>query len=138
MSVNRFYYSRYFCAFFITRALFITVFLLAFCLYSHGQDNNQLTISAESLKDGKFIELDKLPWKYHAGDDAAWAAGDYDDGNWKSVTNDEINSDPAAVLENWDGRAWFRLKIAVDEQLVNQPLAWRMWHWGASEIYIDG
>jgi len=138
MSVNRFYFPQHFRAFFISRALFITVFLLAFCLHSHGQDNNQLAISAESLKDGKFIELDKLPWKYHAGDDAAWAAGDYDDGNWKSVTNDEINSDPAAVLENWDGRAWFRLKFAVDEQLVNQPLIWRIWHWGASEIYIDG
>ncbi|MBA2737520.1 MAG: hypothetical protein H0U50_12125, partial [Pyrinomonadaceae bacterium] len=108
------------------------------CLHSQAQDNNQLTFTAESLKEGKFIELDKLPWKYHAGDDAAWAAGDYDDGNWKTITNDEINSDPAAALENWDGRAWFRLRIAVDEQLVNQPLIWRMWHWGASEIYVDG
>ncbi|HVF87702.1 MAG TPA: SpoIIE family protein phosphatase, partial [Pyrinomonadaceae bacterium] len=35
-------------------------------------------------------------------------------------------------------RAWFRLGLRVDERLAGEPLALRVWHWGASEIYVDG
>ncbi|CAN5538788.1 hypothetical protein BH18ACI1_BH18ACI1_13320 [soil metagenome] len=122
----------------IHRACSLLIFLCFFALCGRAQNNETYALTADSLQEGKVVELDKLSWKYHAGDDAAWATPEFDDGNWKRLTNDEINSNPAATLENWNVRAWFRLQVAVDERLVNKPLTWRMWHWGASEIYIDG
>ncbi len=106
--------------------------------FAAAQNNEIQTLTADKPADGKFVQLDQAAWKYRAGDDAAWSAKDFDDADWKTVTNDEINADTAKTLENWNGRAWFRLKINVDESLVGKPLAWRVWHWGASEIYVDG
>ncbi|HVG19850.1 MAG TPA: hypothetical protein VNI02_12435, partial [Blastocatellia bacterium] len=103
-----------------------------------AQDGGELILTANKLEDGKTVGLDKLRWKYRAGDDSRWAAADFDDSGWKSLTRDEINADATTALEGWNGRAWFRLRLQVDEQLANQPLAFRMWHWGASEIYVDG
>jgi serine phosphatase RsbU (regulator of sigma subunit) len=122
-----------------TKAIFIL--FLAALIYPvpiAAQDGGEFILTAEKLANGKWVELDKLRWKYNSGDDARWAAADFDDNGWKSLTNNEINRDPAAALGNWDGRAWFRLSLRVDEQLANRPLAFRMWHWGASEIYVDG
>ncbi|HEX8636744.1 MAG TPA: SpoIIE family protein phosphatase [Pyrinomonadaceae bacterium] len=95
-------------------------------------------LNAAELTGEKSIELDKTAWKYAPGDDAARAAKDFDDSGWKTITNKEINADPSAALGNWNGKAWFRLRVRVDERLINQPLALRMWHWGASETYLDG
>jgi len=120
----------------------ILFFLLAAVLFTPlfaaAQTGGEFVLTADKLANGKIIELHKQRWKYQAGDDARWATVDFDDSDWKSLTNDEINSNPAAALENWNGKAWFRLRLQVDEQMANQPLAWRMWHWGASEIYLDG
>ncbi|HYP50223.1 MAG TPA: SpoIIE family protein phosphatase, partial [Pyrinomonadaceae bacterium] len=96
------------------------------------------TVKADSFKNDRTVELDKLQWKYQAGDNIQWAAADFNDSDWKQISNSEINADPTKALGDWNGRAWFRLRITVDESIVNQPLAFRMWHWGASEIYVDG
>ena len=114
------------------------LFLFIFASSVQGQTNESYALNAADLQNGNLFSLGKLPLKYHAGDDPAWAAPDFDDNGWKQLTLNEINSAPAAALENWNGRAWFRLKINVDESLVNQPLALRFWDWGASEIYLDG
>ncbi len=114
------------------------VFLCVLTFSAWAQNAKTVALNADTLRDGKIFSLNKLQWKYHAGDNTAWASPEFDDGDWKRLTNDEINFDPAATLENWNGQAWFRLKLNVDESLVNQPLAWRVWHWGASEIYLDG
>jgi serine phosphatase RsbU (regulator of sigma subunit) len=116
--------------------LFVTV--LFYPVFIAAQNNGEFVLTADKLAVKKSVELNKLRWKYRAGDDTSWAAGDFDDSNWKSITNDEINFNPVAALENWNGNAWFRLRLQVDEQIANQPLAWRLWHWGASEIYLDG
>lgn len=120
------------------KLLLLVAALLSYPVFAHGQTGEPLVITADKLADNKNVATDKLVWKYRAGDEAAWAAKDFDDGGWKSLTNDEINADPLAALEDWSGRAWFRLRVNVDESLVNQPLACRVWHWSASEIYIDG
>ncbi|MDQ4123082.1 MAG: SpoIIE family protein phosphatase [Acidobacteriota bacterium] len=104
----------------------------------YAQYENLLLIKADSFKNDKTVELHKLHWKYQAGDNLQWSAKDFDDSNWKPITNNEINADPAQALSDWNGRAWFRLRIAVDESVVDQPLAFRVWQWGASEIYLDG
>ena len=113
----------------------VVLLLLQFPTAIFGQSYETLTL--EKLKDGEFVELDKLKWRYHVGDDAAWAARDFDDEAWERIDNVELNAKVLAG-RGWNGTAWFRLRVTVDESLAAQPLALRVWHWGASEIYLDG
>lgn len=96
-------------------------------------------LTAEVLEDGT-VELKDEAWAYRFGDDVRWAAKDYDDSDWATRGFDEAVSSRGASPDGgrWDGAAWFRVRLDVDERLANQPLALRVQHWGASEIYIDG
>ncbi|MCP9492904.1 MAG: SpoIIE family protein phosphatase [Pyrinomonadaceae bacterium MAG19_C2-C3] len=96
-------------------------------------------LTAEDLKDG-VAELEDEAWAYRFGDDGRWAAKDYDDTTWATSGFDEAVSSRGVSPDGarWDGVAWFRVRLDVDENLANQPLALRVQHWGASEIYIDG
>ena len=76
-------------------------------------------------------------WRYHAGDDAAWAEPDFDDGDWEWVDS----TLPAAELprDGWTDIGWFRTRIAVDSTLWNTPLALEdRIHFGTSQIYLNG
>ncbi len=120
-------------------AIFCVIVVLFFSAFSAAQNGDAIfELRAADLANEKSVELDEAAWKYAAGDDASRAAKEFDDSGWKTLTNEQINKNPAAALENWNGKAWFRLRVRVDENLINQPLALRMWHWGASEIYLDG
>src|SRR5215212_3963915 len=117
-----------------TKTIFLLFAVALACpAFIAAQEDGGFNLTADKLAGGKNVRLHKLRWKYHAGDDTHWAAADFDDSGWKSLTNDEINEDAAAALENWDGRAWYRIHLQVDEQLADQPLVFRMFHWGASE-----
>lgn len=96
-------------------------------------------LTAEDLKDG-VAEIADEAWAYRFGDDGRWAEKDYDDAEWATSGFDDAVSTRNASPDGarWDGAAWFRLRLDVDENLANQPLALRVQHWGASEIYIDG
>jgi serine phosphatase RsbU (regulator of sigma subunit) len=96
-------------------------------------------LTAEDLKDGE-AELRDTEWAYRFGDDPAWAARDYDDSAWATRGFDEAAANPerSPAGSRWQGRAWFRLRLDVDQKLAGQPLALRMEHWGASEVYVDG
>ena len=77
-------------------------------------------------------------WKYHPGDDPAWASPLFDDTAWES-TNTLL---PRNELPKggWEGIGWFRLHLSVpDAQLWHMPLALQVaYQMGASEIYLDG
>jgi hypothetical protein len=66
----------------IFRSLLPLLLMLFFPAFSAAQSGEIFTLTADKLAGGKFVELDKLPWKYRAGDDARWAAADFDDGDW--------------------------------------------------------
>jgi serine phosphatase RsbU (regulator of sigma subunit) len=118
---------------------FLAAFLAAGANFLYAQQPPEIfTLTAESFEGGKTVALEDLRWKYRSGDAAEFAESDFDERDWKSVTNDEINDDPTGTLENWNGRAWFRLRLQVDQSIVGKPLAARMWHWGATEIYLNG
>ncbi len=120
------------------RIIFLFVTLFTACvLAARAQNQAVVSLNADELQNGKSISLSDSAWKYRAGDEPAWAEKDFFDSDWQSITNDQINEDLSS-LKNWDGRAWFRQKITIDEQLAGVPLAWRMWQWGATEIYLDG
>ncbi|MBD0371872.1 MAG: SpoIIE family protein phosphatase [Pyrinomonadaceae bacterium] len=121
----------------ITGFLSLLIFILLSAEAARSQSNQEFSITAENLQQGKQIELDKLKWRYHAGDDAAWAAAEFDDSSWEQVEGTKIN--PQSLPQSgWNGRGWFRLRFNLDEKLVNKNLALVMVQNGASEIYLDG
>ena len=75
-------------------------------------------------------------WKYQKGDDIKWADTSYNDKDWKYSSTELIFKESSkGYFENC---GWFRLRIHVDSQLLNKPIAFMIDHLGASEIYLDG
>lgn len=71
-------------------------------------------------------------YKYHAGDDSAWAQPEFDDSAWQHM---KIDSFPIA---SWQGLGWFRYVGEVDSTLWDEPLGLAMEYVGAVECYLDG
>jgi serine phosphatase RsbU (regulator of sigma subunit) len=115
-------------------ALFIA---LACAEGARAQSEQSFYLTADSIQNGKSAELHKLKWKYHPGDDMAWAAPDFDDASWEQLEGSRI--DPQALPRSgWTGRAWFRLRFNLDEKLAEKTLAMIMTQGAATEIYLDG
>jgi two-component system, NtrC family, sensor kinase len=75
-------------------------------------------------------------WKFHAGDDMAWAKPNIDDGSWEAINPvTDIHYLPEVKKA---GICWFRLKLQVDSSLLDKPLALVINQIGASEIYLNG
>jgi serine phosphatase RsbU (regulator of sigma subunit) len=132
----------------VHKSVCLHVLLLAslfFCLASHtraqaasevaASDAFQLT--ADKLHSDWEGELNKAGWRYRAGDDERYQAGDYDDSDWEKLSNTQFFLE-RMPRDGWMGKGWFRLRVTVDEQLAREILALRFWNWGASEVYLDG
>lgn len=76
-----------------------------------------------------------MSWRYHPGDDLAWAEPDYDDSDWQIALPSlrEAESMPGG----WPGIGWFRRKIRTSAEF-GDSLGLHMAQAGASEIYLDG
>jgi two-component system, NtrC family, sensor kinase len=105
-----------------------------------------LTLTGPAMAQQRVIALDTLPksgklvlekgWRWHAGDDRAWANPAIDDSRWDSLR-------PTRKLENLDtvrkqAIGWLRLRFSVDGALANSQLTMNVYQAGASEIYLDG
>lgn len=101
-----------------------------------AQIDGCIYLSADSLKSGAGIRRLSGMWKYHPGDDVAWAAPEFDDRNWEAAfTPLRPDKMPAG---GWPAIGWFRLRVRTDSTLWNRPLALICKQFGASEIYLDG
>jgi serine phosphatase RsbU (regulator of sigma subunit) len=74
-------------------------------------------------------------WRFHPGDDSAWADPDYDDSHWTMVLPSLENIDPESDL--WTGIGWFRRHIRITEAFA-ESVGIYMAQAGASEVYLDG
>ena len=119
------------------RIILLIIFLLATFIPLHAQEVPPLVLTAESLANGKQIVLDKLPWKYQAGDDLNWADPKFDDSGWKTLEQTVIKPEDFPTGE-WNGRAWLRLHFNVDEAIKDSTFALITKQTGASDIYLDG
>ena len=80
--------------------------------------------------------LYSIDWLYHAGDDPLWAQPGFDDREWERA---DTELQPIALPNSgWQGAGWFRLHLAVDSSLINQPLGLSVWQAGKSQLYLDG
>ncbi|HVS94390.1 MAG TPA: 7TM diverse intracellular signaling domain-containing protein, partial [Mucilaginibacter sp.] len=91
--------------------------------------------------DGNF-ELKQLPanvtdqWKFHAGDDPAWADTAFDDQNWQHIDATQEYHFLPQVAKAQIG--WFRLTLDVSPALRGKIVALVVNQYGAAEIYFNG
>lgn len=79
------------------------------------------------------IKTDRA-WRYHPGDDTAWASRSLDDSSWDTIRS----SFQFDERKDFNGIAWFRYQINIDDSIKNIPLAFVVEHMGTSEIFVDG
>jgi len=117
--------------------LMLSLWLLLLTTSLSAQSDGIFTLTADSLQNGKPVELSKLNWKYQPGDDPRFADPQFDDHLWEPLKGTAITL--AHIPQSgWRGIGWFRLRLQVDPMLASQPLALVMVHYGASEVYLDG
>ncbi|VAX15832.1 Serine phosphatase RsbU, regulator of sigma subunit [hydrothermal vent metagenome] len=112
----------------------VSAFLLIINGILFSQQSDTLIVSHDVI-DSTSIEVYD-GWKYHSGDDSSWADRNFDDFNWKSVDARMIISDSTDF--DWKGIGWFRRIIRIDSALVNSNIALSMYHYGASQIFLNG
>ncbi|HEY1212149.1 MAG TPA: SpoIIE family protein phosphatase [Bryobacteraceae bacterium] len=91
------------------RALFSMLLVsLLFCLPSG------LPAQTFNLQTGRepVASLDGL-WRFHTGDDPAWAAPNFDDSQWPLLRSDEEWGQQG--YKNYGGFAWYRFTVAVPD-----------------------
>lgn len=121
----------------LLRMLTLSLWLLLLTTSLSAQSEGTLTLTADSLQNGKSVELSKLNWKFHPGDDPRFALPQFDENSWETLKGTAITL--ANIPQSgWRGIGWFRLRLQVDPALANQSLALVMVHYGASEVYLDG
>ena len=74
-------------------------------------------------------------WRYHPGDDPAWARPEHDDSGWEALNPTFADELPRT---GWPGIGWFRLQVEIPAELGGEELALHLIRLGALEIYVDG
>ena len=75
------------------------------------------------------------PWRFHSGDNPAWAAPDFDDSHWQLLRTDESWSQQG--YPDYDGYGWYRLRIRVPRDQGELAIAFPSL-FTCAEIYADG
>jgi signal transduction histidine kinase len=101
--------------------------------------------AAPLLADTAVLHVTRLPaaglmldkgWRYHLGDDSAWARPDFDDRAWDTLNPVRPWREQPARF--YTGRSWLRLRFQLGDSLSRQVLLlWPNGN-GAFELYLDG
>jgi hypothetical protein len=94
-----------------------------------------VTVTATSMSGPTGQDLRGAGWRFSPGDDARWASIDWDDSGWERLISTRAGVAPATP--SGTGIGWYRLRIETADEVAG-PLALELWHWGASEVYLDG
>jgi hypothetical protein len=81
---------------------------------------------------GKPVKLDGL-WRFHEGDDPAWAAPGLDDSKWVLMPADKQMPQPGNGSN--PGSGWYRIRVKLPA--TREPLALGMGQ-TVCEVYVDG
>ena len=103
-----------------------------------------LIFSACTLVPAQTFDLDKdrLPvvslnglWRFHTGDNPAWADPNFDDSGWSLLRSDRSWAEQG--YPGYEGFAWYRFQLLIPPKLtdisINPPVILN-----AYEIYADG
>ena len=118
----------------ITRRIRAVQFFFIFCCCS-------LLCVAQDGYRGELMRWNQFPfdslWQFYSGNDTGIAKLPANDEGWQTVDTEflpDVNGKPA----NWKGVGWFRKSLEVPAARRGKPVALRMGHYGASEIFLDG
>jgi hypothetical protein len=75
-------------------------------------------------------------WRYHSGDNVAWANIRAHDSSWETVSSDLTQDN--LPKEGWNNIGWFRTHLEIDSSLYNTSFAYLVSQFGALEIYLNG
>ncbi len=78
----------------------------------HAETEIKLIAAIPVNLNGKIVYQEYF--KFHAGDDTAWAQPEFDDSAWAQI---EFGAFP----QDWQGIGWFRDVVEVDSTLWNEP-----------------
>lgn len=118
----------------------LLIFLL-FPVLLWGQADSTFTwLDAKKVNGGTWhVFLLEDNWKYNKFTDANMVMPGYNDSLWTEVNASLYESElPARHDDLFNGVICFRNHIIVDSSLTNEPVAFRITHFGASEIWLDG
>ncbi|MGI4739661.1 MAG: ATP-binding protein [Janthinobacterium lividum] len=91
------------------------------------------------------VRVERLPakglplttgWRYHAGDDPAWARPDFDDRRWQELDLGRPQRQLPARLQT--GISWLRLRLRVGDSLRQHALLLQLGALGAWQLYLNG
>ncbi|ALW86697.1 hypothetical protein AUC43_17390 [Hymenobacter sedentarius] len=91
------------------------------------------------------IRISRLPdtgliltngWRYHAGDNPAWARPEFDDRAWDTINPTRPRRELPAQLSS--GISWLRLRFQLSDSLRLQSLVFHAHQLGACEVYLNG
>ena len=95
----------------------------------------EVPVTAASVSAPAGQDLRQAGWRFSPGDDARWAGMAWNDSHWVQLASMRARVEPDAPP--WTGIGWYRLRIDVAPDATG-PLALELWHWGATEVYLDG
>ncbi|WP_118975416.1 adenylate/guanylate cyclase domain-containing protein [Taibaiella koreensis] len=115
------------------RYLLLTLTVCLCVTFLHAQHSGLIVTDSNYQQ----LDLDTPLWRFHAGDDKAWAARDWND-SARRKTSPLIRSEKEARQAGFTGSGWFRLSFQVDSSMVHKPVLLQVFTNGAVDIYLDG
>ena len=101
-----------------------------------AEPSKRLVVNGETLSGNEPLQLVGT-WRYRPDDDPGWSEPATDDSAWEVLETPRMN--PANLPSSgWTGIGWFRIRVEAAEEVVGKPLALRLDHPGASEVFLDG
>ena len=74
-------------------------------------------------------------WRFHIGDNPAWAEPNFDDSKWPLLRSDEAPGQQG--YQNYSGFAWYRFTVAVPEGSTNWSIYLGPMETGY-QLFVDG
>jgi two-component sensor histidine kinase len=94
-------------------------------------------VENSQFKEGLLKLKFKESWRYHPGDDLAWASPDFDDAAWLRI--DPVGLKAYQMPDSlWSGYGWWRLTFTADKNTIENIERLYFHSWGAAEVYLDG
>ena len=122
----------------VKKRIKLLLLFVIFCFNSFlcmSQDLIDVGYRGELMRWNQF-PLDSI-WQFNSTNDTDIGKLISNNEGWQLVNTEflpDVNGHPA----NWKGISWFRKKFDVPVTWRGKPVALRMGHYGASEIYLDG
>jgi serine phosphatase RsbU (regulator of sigma subunit) len=70
-------------------------------------------------------------WRWHAGDDPAWAVPDFDDHDWRALSSTD-------ALREREPVSWFRRELDIGESVSGREVGLYLDLRGAAQLFVNG